>query len=91
MERYSGSHAVRKMQTKTTRSGTLTTNAGEDTEQQELSSTAGGNAEYSHSGRELPGAAFYKTQHTLLTTRSRNHTLCYSPKAAENCVCMMCL
>lgn len=44
MERYSRSHAVRKMQTKTTKSGTLTTNAGEDTEQQELSSTAGGNA-----------------------------------------------
>ena len=44
MKRYSRSHAIRKMQTKTTKSETLTTNAGEDPEQQELSFTAGGNA-----------------------------------------------
>ena len=45
MKRYSRSHTIGKMETKTTKSETLTTtNAGEDTEQQELSFTAGGNA-----------------------------------------------
>ena len=55
MKRFSTSHAIRKMQIKTTRcnyvpirmakSRTLTTpNAGEDGEQQELSDIAGGNA-----------------------------------------------
>lgn len=45
MKRYSRSHTIKKMETKTTKSETLTTtNAGEDTEQQELLFTAGGNA-----------------------------------------------
>lgn len=44
------------MQTKATKSETLTTNAGEDPEQQELSFTAGETAEwYSHFERQFGG------------------------------------
>ena len=93
MKIWPPSDVIRKMQTKTTRyhytpitmakSSALTApNAGEGVEQQELSSTAGGNANGAAT-LEDSWVVSHKTKYTF-TVHFSNHTSWYLPKLVEN-------